>query len=74
MIKKSRSLKAILLAIALLASLNVAIAPHAKAAAACNVTGITSGSKVYYFFKTVGVCEWTRPAGVTTAEIGRAHV
>ena len=57
MIKKSRSFKSILLAISLLTSLNVAIAPVAKALADCNVSGITSGSKVYYFFKTVGVLQ-----------------
>ena len=66
--KKSITFNAILLATVLLTTLNFAIPPKAKAAADCGVTGITSGNKVYYFFKTVGVCQWTRPAGVTSAE------
>ena len=66
--KKPRIVQAILLACALITSLNVAIPAPAKAAADCGVTGITSGNKVYYIFKNVGVCEWTRPAGVTSAE------
>jgi len=68
MAKKSKVAQAILLACALTTSLNVAIPAPAKAAADCGVTGITSGNKVYYIFKNVGVCEWTRPAGVTSAE------
>jgi len=68
MAKKPKVVQAMLLACALITSLNVAIPTPAKAAADCGVTGITSGNKVYYIFKNVGVCEWTRPAGVTTAE------
>ena len=68
MAKKPKVVQAILLACALITSLNVAIPTPAKAAADCGVTGITSGNKVYYIFKNVGVCEWTRPAGVTSAE------
>lgn len=68
MAKKPRIVQAILLACALITSLNVAIPTPAKAADDCGVTGITSGNKVYYIFKNVGVCEWTRPAGVTSAE------
>jgi len=68
MAKKSIVVPAILLACALITSLNVGIPAPAKAAADCGVTGITSGNKVYYIFKNVGVCEWTRPAGVTSAE------
>ena len=66
--KKLITFQAILLASVLLTSLNVVILPKAKAAASCGVTGVTSGNKVYYIFKTVGVCEWTRPAGVTSAQ------
>jgi len=62
------SFQSILLAGVLCSSLNLAIAPHAKAASSCGVSGVTSGNKVYYIFKTVGVCEWTRPAGVTSAQ------
>ena len=68
MAKKSIVVPAIFLACALITSLNVGIPVPAKAAADCGVTGITSGNKVYYIFKNVGVCEWTRPAGVTSAE------
>jgi hypothetical protein len=68
MAKKPKVAQAILLACALITSLNVAIPAPAKAAADCGVTGITSGGKVYYIFKNVGVCEWTKPAGVTSAE------
>jgi hypothetical protein len=68
MAKKPKVAQAILLACALITSLNVAIPAPAKAATDCGVTGITSGNKVYYIFKNVGVCEWTRPAGVTSAE------
>ena len=68
MAKKSKVAQAILLACALITSLNVAIPVPAKAASDCGVTGVTSGNKVYYIFKNVGVCEWTRPAGVTSAE------
>ena len=70
MAKKPKVVQAILLACALITSLNVAIPTPAKAKAEavdCGVTGITSGNKVYYIFKNVGVCEWTRPAGVTSA-------
>ena len=66
--KKLITFQAILLASVLLTSLNVVILPKAKAAASCGVTGVTSGNKVYYIFKTVGVCEWTRPAGVTSVQ------
>jgi len=66
--KKSKLFQALLLVTVLITSLNVAIPNKAKAATACGVTGVTSGNKVYYIFKTVGVCEWTRPAGVTSAE------
>ena len=68
MAKKPKVAQAILLACALITSLNVAIPAPAKAAADCGVTGVASGNKVYYIFKNVGVCEWTRPAGVTSAE------
>jgi len=66
--KKSKLFQALLLVTVLITSLNVAIPNKAKAATACGVTGVTSGNKVYYIFKNVGVCEWTRPAGVTSAE------
>ena len=68
MAKKSRVFPSIFLACALITSLNIGVQAPAKAAADCGVTGITSGNKVYYIFKNVGVCEWTRPAGVTSAE------
>ena len=56
MAKKSIVVPAIFLACALITSLNVGIPAPAKAAADCGVTGITSGNKVYYIFKNVGVC------------------
>jgi len=68
MAKKPKVAQAILIACALITSLNVAVPAPAKAATDCGVTGVTSGNKVYYIFKNVGVCEWTRPAGVTSAE------
>ncbi len=54
MAKKPKVAQAILLACALITSLNVAIPAPAKAATDCGVTGITSGNKVYYIFKNVG--------------------